>query len=173
MSEAVRNIILKCLGLGWAYLIFNSLVHISKLGAWWQQEKFISTCFISLICCQGMKPILARTEKKEGKTYWHRLWEPGGMPSSHVAVVVTLLINVGRECGWSSVIFQSVTVFASIVIYDAVTLRNTVGHQSRLLNDLLIIKSPDTTRVPEKVGHNPLEALVGALIAIAVTTLLR
>jgi len=173
LSEVVRGLISKCLGLGWFFLALGSITHIPRLVIWLQQDNLISACFISLICCQGMKPLF-KTEKKDGKINWRRLWGPGGMPSSHVAVVVTLLLNVGRDCGWSSNTFQIVAVFASIVIYDAVTLRNTVGSQSRMLNSLITTKSPeDDTRVPEEVGHNPLEALAGVLIAVIVTILLN
>ncbi|HOX26565.1 MAG TPA: divergent PAP2 family protein [Candidatus Krumholzibacteria bacterium] len=103
----------------------------------------------------------------------HRSWQPrlfvrnGGMPSSHTASVVTLAILVGQEAGVRSPVFSLVVVFGLYVIFEATGLRQEVGEQARLLNDLV-----ETMRrthhlaaqdLREFVGHTWAEVAVGAV----------
>lgn len=103
----------------------------------------------------------------------HRGWRPelavanGGMPSSHTSSVTTLTILVGHQAGVHAPVFSLVLVFALYVVFEATGLRQEVGHQARLLNELMdAAKSHehvDRARLREFVGHTWAEVLGGAL----------
>lgn len=102
-----------------------------------------------------------------------RRWRPqlffhnGGMPSSHTATVVTLAALVGRDAGVHAPIFSLTLVFAFYVVLEATGLRQEVGHQARLLNDLVeeMRRSHHlgADRLREFVGHTWGEVAGGAL----------
>jgi len=105
---------------------------------------------------------------------WGRAVGAGGMPSAHSAMVTALATAVGYVRGWHSALFAIVTVFALIVLYDAVGIRQTVGRQGRFLNQMQ--QEPawgDWPRVhlPETTGHTPAEVLAGAVWGILLTIL--
>lgn len=100
-----------------------------------------------------------------------RRWEPqlfftnGGMPSSHTATVTTLVLAVGQLEGYSSSIFSLVLVFGLFVVYEATGLRQEMGKQARLLNDMMdnAIHGGgfDGRRLRELVGHTWAEVAGG------------
>lgn len=102
---------------------------------------------------------------------WTRLTESGGMPSSHSATVTSLATAVGITHGWRSDLFAIVAVFAIIVLYDAVGIRQAVGQQSRFLNHILGREKLEIKPFKEALGHTPLEVLAGALLGIIITLL--
>jgi acid phosphatase family membrane protein YuiD len=115
-------------------------------------------------------------------THWllHREWDPGrvvgagGMPSSHSAMVTALATAVGYTRGWHSDLFAVTVVFALIVLYDAVGIRQAVGRQSQFLNRMqreTAIGQVVQADLPEMVGHTPLEVLAGALWGVLLTIL--
>lgn len=93
-----------------------------------------------------------------------------GMPSSHSAIVSSLSILVGRDCGFSSPIFAVALIFAIVVMYDACGVRRAAGKQAKVLNK--IISAPGLTGVQvqgklvEVLGHTPVQVFVGALIGV-------
>jgi uncharacterized protein len=102
----------------------------------------------------------------------HREWRPelafanGGMPSSHTSSVTTLAILVGHQSGVHAPVFSLVLVFAFYVVFEATGLRQEVGQQARLLNELMDAakshEQVDRARLREIVGHTWAEVLVGA-----------
>ena len=90
---------------------------------------------LSGLTAQALKVLLELVQR--------RRWRPrlffrnGGMPSSHTASVITLAVLVGNEAGVHEPVFSLVLVFAAYVIFEATGLRQEVGHQARLLNDLV------------------------------------
>jgi acid phosphatase family membrane protein YuiD len=54
------------------------------------------------------------------------LFETGGMPSSHSALVSALAAGIGRTQGWDTPQFAIATVFAFIVMYDAAGIRRHI-----------------------------------------------
>ncbi len=112
----------------------------------------------------------------------HRRWRPGlfltngGMPSSHTSAVTTLTFLVGHDAGVHAPVFSLVLVFAIYVIFEATGLRQEVGQQARLLNDLsdtlLAHQEVDRERLRELMGHTWAEvaggAMWGGLFALAV-----
>lgn len=127
-----------------------------------------------LAVASGLAAQLAKVLIEAGH---HRRWRPelafanGGMPSSHTATVTTLAILVGHQAGVHAPVFSLVIVFALYVVFEATGLRQEVGQQARLLNDLMdAAKSHehlDRARLREFVGHTWAEVLVGAILGAA------
>ncbi len=83
-------------------------------------------------------------------------FDNGGMPSSHTATVTTLSLAVGRADGFDSSIFSLVLVYSLFVIFEATGLRQEIGKQAELLNDLM-----DSALAGEKVPGYRLRELMG------------
>ncbi len=115
----------------------------------------------------------------EKKIIWKRMFETGGMPSSHSATVTALATSVGIVYGVSSTLFAIVTVFAIIVMHDASGIRRAAGKQAGVLNKLseslnaIFENRFQQENLRELLGHTPVEVFVGALLGIAVAFLLR
>ncbi len=100
-----------------------------------------------------------------------RLVEPGGMPSSHSALVTALTTGVGLREGFDSSIFALAVVFALVVMYDAAGVRRAAGKQARVLNAIiedLNRRQLHPERLRELLGHTPFEVVVGALLGIII-----
>lgn len=98
---------------------------------------------------------------------WNRhLFEHGGLPSSHSALVTSLLILVGKKKGTDSIEFAIATVFSCIIWYDALTWRNTVGAQAEVLNLL-----QEVIFLQETVGHSVVEVIAGIIFGTIITFL--
>ncbi len=96
---------------------------------------------------------------------WHpRPFHPGGMPSSHSAFVMSMLIVVGRKLQLTSPEFAIAFVFACITWYDAMSSRRAIGEQAKVLNRLQHWK-----HFTEQLGHSAREVLCGMLFGAAVT----
>ncbi|MDD5740140.1 MAG: divergent PAP2 family protein [Candidatus Peribacteraceae bacterium] len=102
-------------------------------------------------------------EMKSGAGHRH-LFQQGGMPSSHSAFVMSLLIIVGHKMGADSVEFAIATVFACIVWYDAIGVRAVLGEQARVLNVLQHFH-----RLKETLGHSFTEVFAGIAFGAVVT----
>ncbi len=108
-----------------------------------------------------------------------RLVGSGGMPSSHSSTVCALTVSAALCYGVGSFEFAVSFVLASIVMYDAIGVRQETGKQAKLLN--LIVEQDwfklNGREVQEKlkefVGHTPLQVLAGALLGILIAVLLN
>ena len=88
----------------------------------------------------------------------------GGMPSGHSAVVTALAVSIGMGHGWSGPEFAIATVFAIIVMYDAMMVRLSSGKQGEALNELIRRHDPEMKQLKIAHGHTPVEVLAGAVI---------
>lgn len=94
----------------------------------------------------GLLALLSGLLAQAGKVVWEvvarRQWRPllffsnGGMPSSHAATVTTLALLIRRAEGPESALFSLSLVFGVFVLFEATGLRQEMGKQARLLNDL-------------------------------------
>ncbi len=97
----------------------------------------------------------------------------GGMPSSHSGMVCAALVATGRVCGVDAPLFGVMFLFACIVMYDAMNVRQAAGLHAKILNDLKRrFADPQKSDRPDKelkefLGHTPLEVFCGALLGIA------
>lgn len=112
------------------------------------------------------------------KWSWERVIGGGGMPSSHSATVGALATAALLRYGPASFEFAISTIFALVVMYDAMNVRLETGRQGSFLN--LLISSEDIkakldevskdkwpeTIFKEYVGHTPSQVAVGLLIGI-------
>ena len=105
------------------------------------------------------------------KINFKRFVETGGMPSSHSAVVTSLMTAVGLSEGFDSPIFAVAFVFSFIVMYDAAGVRLAAGKQARILNQLINsnqVKVDTNEKLKELLGHTPIQVFVGAIYGIVV-----
>lgn len=110
------------------------------------------------------------------KLNFKRIFETGGMPSSHSAFIVSLTVGIARINGVHSSIFALSFVMACIIMYDAMGIRRAAGQHAKLLN---IIMSSDNQnenkkfglpqiKLKELLGHTPFEVLGGALLGLII-----
>lgn len=97
----------------------------------------------------------------------------GGMPSSHSATVMALLVSSVIEYGFASFNFAVSVLLAIIVMNDAMGVRYETGKQATVINQLVKeIFSGQSTNVnknlKELVGHTPLQVFVGAILGAIV-----
>lgn len=116
-----------------------------------------------------------------------RITGAGGMPSSHSALVISVMIYTLRLYGLKSSEFAFAMLLASIVIYDALSVRYNAGLHAKELNKLRKIvdelddeisqlsgedDDPDINelvsqkQLQEFLGHTPIEVIAGSLLGI-------
>lgn len=107
-----------------------------------------------------------------------RIYGPGGMPSGHSAMVCGAVVAVARECGTDTPIFAVMTMFALVVMYDAVGVRREAGNHARELNRIKKLLKYDLMETDsekkqeqkkdfkEILGHTPLQVVCGAALGI-------
>lgn len=133
------------------------------------------TCFISMCLAQFLKPFFAIMTGEPFSV--GRMFYTGGMPSSHTSLVTTLTLCIGHVEGTSGTLFSLVLLFSLYFIFEATGLRQEVGQQARVLNEMLdeLYKTHqlNSRRLKELVGHTWQEVLGGALVGFVVYWLLR
>lgn len=104
-----------------------------------------------------------------------RFFDNGGMPSSHTALVTTLTIGMARFAGIDSTLFAVTLLFSLYFMFEAAGLRQEVGNQARLLNDLVEelrhTHHVDPKRLKELVGHTWGEVAGGFVFGLIVSAL--
>ena len=68
------------------------------------------SCLASMVVAQAIKPFVARLQGRPLE--WMRMFETGGMPSSHTSLVTTLTLAVAAVEGVGSTIFAVVLIFS-------------------------------------------------------------
>jgi len=101
----------------------------------------------------------------------------GGMPSSHTALVVSLTTTVGLVDGINSPAFVIALIFSVVTIRDAIGFRMYLGEHARIINKLISElpaqeKPKFPTHIIERIGHTPLEAVIGGLVGLTATLIL-
>lgn len=102
---------------------------------------------------------------------FRRFVETGGMPSSHSAVVTSLMTAIGLSEGFTSPVFAVSFVFSFIVMYDAAGVRRAAGKQASILNQLISskqVKVDTKEKLKELLGHTPIQVFWGAVYGIVV-----
>ena len=101
-----------------------------------------------------------------------RAW---GMPSSHSALVASLTTVIALNEGITSPIFAVSLIFAFVVIYDAMGVRYETGKQAVIINQLTkkMNLKKQFQQLKEKVGHKPIEVLLGTLLGITLAIILN
>ena len=103
---------------------------------------------------------------------WSLLLEPGGMPSSHSALVTAAAHAIGLWVGFDTPLYALAFGLCIIVIYDATGIRRQAGMHAEIINrmiqDLTTGHPLKSQELREVLGHTPLEALTGILIGLLV-----
>lgn len=132
----------------------------------------LKCAMLSWAAAQLIKVLLSLWLDK--KLDWRRCFGMGGMPSSHTAFVVSLMMAIAFQEGVASTAFAISAALAAIVIYDAMGVRRETGRQGEVLNQIITQmlvegKPIDEKQLKELVGHTPLEVLGGLIVSLAIT----
>tara|TARA_Y100001968_G_scaffold218310_1_gene201008 strand:+ start:34080 stop:34601 length:522 start_codon:yes stop_codon:yes gene_type:complete len=94
------------------------------------------------------------------------LFETGGMPSSHAALVTGTTSGLGLDLGFDDPVFALAATIAFIVMYDASGIRRAAGQTASMVNKLINTnESANTTKtLKENLGHTRTEVIVGSLL---------
>lgn len=134
------------------------------------QNKILVSSGTAWIIAQVLKTLIHTLFNKEFMA--ERLVGGGGMPSSHSATVCALCTATGITYGFTGFEFAVTAVFALVVMYDAIGVRQEAGKQAKVLNDMIEIflhmgKDMDIEKqLKEFIGHTPLQVLAGAILGI-------
>ena len=140
-------------------------------------NRLLDVAAISCFAAQFYK-VFSPLLKKE-KIQWRRLFQTGGMPSSHASTVVSLVTGVFLLKGFRSVEFAIAMVFAGIVLYDATGVRQQAGKHAKAINRLVdAIEHNDGIEIinekfKELLGHTPVEVFWGSVLGVAVGLLFK
>jgi acid phosphatase family membrane protein YuiD len=130
---------------------------------------FLLPPLVAWAVAQVSKVIIASTRAR--RLNLRVLADPGGMPSSHSAIVMGLTTAIGKHDGWTNAPFAIALIFSFVVMYDAAGVRRAAGKQAAVLNrlvqDLMKMRGVQETELRELLGHTPVEVLVGAVLGIA------
>jgi acid phosphatase family membrane protein YuiD len=128
------------------------------------------SAFLSWLLAQIAK--LFTSSYREGTWDYKVMFDSGGMPSSHTALVVGLTTAIVHQYGLGSVYFPLSLVFTLIVMYDAAGVRRHAGKQAEVLNkiveDLFHGSAISDKKLKEVLGHSPLQVTCGAILGVTV-----
>lgn len=106
---------------------------------------------------------------------WALLFQAGGMPSSHSALVSGIAHGVGLHFGFDTPAFAIAAAIAAVVIYDATGIRRQAGKHAALINamiqDLAAGHPLKQEQLREVLGHTPMEALAGMFLGLGIAQL--
>jgi len=130
-----------------------------------------SVLFWSLLSC-----LLAQFLKiifyffSTGEIRFAIMFETGGMPSSHSALITGATSGIGYELGFDSPIFALAIAVALIVMYDASGVRKSAGIQAAEINRISKKLDPESELLlKETLGHTKIEVLVGSFLGPLIT----
>jgi acid phosphatase family membrane protein YuiD len=131
---------------------------------------------VSGFAAQALKPFVDALQKRGFNAL--RFLDTGGMPSSHTAVVTTLTAGVAYYQGVSSPLFGISLIMSLYFIFEATGLRQEVGHQARVLNEVVErLKGKGSHHVEpevlrELIGHTWIEVFAGLGLGFIVALLM-
>ncbi len=135
-------------------------------------------CLVAWFSAQLVK-YLVDGLRKRGWSPRSLLFGSGGMTSSHTAFVCALATMAGLMRGFDSLEFAICFVLSFIVMTDAIGVRRETGRQGSAINILMDWftleheNAEDNQDMKERMGHNPLEVLIGALWGIGCALIFR
>lgn len=99
------------------------------------------------------------------------LFQSGGMPSSHSAIVTSVAMLVGLDQGFDTALFGIALTLAMITIYDATHVRYMAGVTAEATRELVAkSNSKTTTSLRVHRGHTGREAAMGVLLGVVVAS---
>ena len=105
-----------------------------------------------------------------GKIRFGIMFETGGMPSSHSALITGATSGIGFQLGFDSPIFALAIAVSLIVMYDASGVRKSAGIQAAEINKLSNKFDPKSQlNLKETLGHTKFEVIVGSFLGPLIT----
>ena len=130
-----------------------------------------SVLFWSLLSCllaQFLKIIFNLFSTGEFK--FGIMFETGGMPSSHSALITGAASGIGYDLGFDNPIFALAIAVSLIVMYDASGVRKSAGIQAKEINKLSKTLDPKSElNLKETLGHTKFEVIVGSFLGPLIT----
>ena len=142
------------------------------------QNRTLLACLVAWFTAQIAKYVIDGI-RKQGWGLRRIFVGSGGMPSSHTAFVACLATMAGLIEGFDSLSFAICFVLSFVVMTDAIGVRRETGRQGSAINllmDWFVAENEGEEEgkdLKERVGHNPLEVLVGAIWGIGCALLMR
>ena len=133
-------------------------------------NRHLLTALSALVLAQILKVLFEYWRTKS----WTRavLFSTGGMPSSHSALAVSLMVSIGVNEGAGTALFAVSAVLALVVMHDAAGIRRAAGEQAEAINFLASKLEKQGIKLDHKLkellGHHPIEVLAGAILGLAV-----
>ena len=107
---------------------------------------------------------------------WGIILSPGGMPSSHSALVTSVTLAIGLQEGIDTPLFALSFAIGMVVVYDAAGVRRQAGIHAERINEMMesFFKG---SGIPEKelkevLGHTPVEVITGVILGIIISIVL-
>ena len=98
------------------------------------------------------------------------MFETGGMPSSHSALISGATAGIGLELGFDDPTFALAVAISLIVMYDASGVRKSAGVQASEINKISkLLDSKSDIKLKETLGHTKFEVIVGSLLGPLIT----
>ena len=131
-------------------------------------NSFLFWSLLSCLIAQFLKIIF--NFFSTGKIKFGIIFETGGMPSSHSALITGASSGIGFELGFDSPIFALAIAVSLIVMYDASGVRKSAGIQAQEINKLVRKLDPKSeVDLKETLGHTKFEVIVGSLLGPLIT----
>jgi acid phosphatase family membrane protein YuiD len=106
------------------------------------------------------------------KWNWALWFSPGGMPSSHSALVTATMLSVGLYDGFNTAAFVVAFTVMMVVIYDATGVRRQSGFHAEkinaIINELFAGHPIQQDQLNEVLGHSPREVLAGIATGLVI-----
>ena len=122
--------------------------------------------FWSLVSCLSAQVLkIVFNFFSAGELRYGIIFETGGMPSSHSALMTAITSGLGMDLGFDNSIFALAVGVSLIVMYDASGVRRSAGLNAKEINKLSkSLDEKSTLNLKESLGHSKLEVIVGSIL---------
>ena len=127
-------------------------------------NRVLDVVFIAWFIAQFYKVLTPIFKKR--KFDITRLWDTGGMPSSHSSTVSCLTTCIAIRYGIRSDIFAITIIFSGIVMYDSLVEKIPLFIGRDQYNKHF--SKEKEAKLKELLGHTPVEVVVGCALGIIV-----
>ena len=136
------------------------------------ENKVLIAVLIGWLLAQALK--IPTEYLRSRRWMWAMIFAPGGMPSSHSALLVSGTLAVGLYHGFDTPLFAVAVAITMIVAHDASGVRRQAGMHAERINllfgELLKGHMWDENELREIIGHTPLEVIGGIILGLIVAT---
>jgi acid phosphatase family membrane protein YuiD len=104
---------------------------------------------------------------------WALWFSSGGMPSSHSALVISVMLSIGLFYGFDRPEFALAVAVAMVVIYDAAGVRREAGRHAEkiniMINEFFSGQPISDKQLKEVIGHTPAQVTAGIALGTIIT----